>query len=78
MEWSEQVEYCEELLAENYKISKQVAHQIISDLEIEEDVIEAYKEEISEKEKELEEQSERDYEYNLKHYNDGWKDHEGV
>ena len=78
MEFDEKVEYCEELLAEDYKIDKHTAHRIIRDLEIEDDVIEAYQEEISEKEKELEEQSERDYEYNLKHYNDGWKDHEGV
>lgn len=64
MEWSEKVEYCEELLAKDYKIDKHTAHRIIRDLEIEEDVVEAYQEVIAEKEKEQEEKDTKEIEMN--------------
>lgn len=64
MEWSEKVEYCEELLAEDYKIDKHIAHRIISDLEIEEDVVNAYHEAIAEKEKQQEEKDTKEIEMN--------------
>lgn len=64
MDWSDKVEYCEELLAEDYKIDKHTAHRIIRDLEIEDDVVEAYKEEIAEKEKEQEEKDTKEIEMN--------------
>lgn len=80
MEDEEKLELCEKYLAEDYKIDKHTIHRIIRDLEIEDVVMEYYKEVLNEvcNEQEEQEQAEFEHEEFLKHYSDRWNDHVGV
>lgn len=74
MEYREKLKFCEELFAKDYKITKDRAHKIIRDYDLEDDVFETYEEEIVEKE----EQDDEEFKEYIKTYNDGWSDHVGV
>ena len=78
MDFEQKMELCSQWLSEDYKIDKQTAHKIISDLDIYNRVVEYYQDWLNEKEKEYLEQQKAEAEYNREHYADGWSDHEGV
>lgn len=78
MDRDDKLRLCEQWLAKDYKIDEHTAHRLISNLDIDDIVLEFFHEELEEAEREYEEKQRADYEYNLKYYNDGWSDHEGV
>ena len=74
LDFEKEIDICVEQMAMYYDISENTARQIIYDYNLEDQVIEDFKEAIKEKEEQLE----REARYESEHYADGWSDHEGV
>ena len=64
MEDDKKIDFCAELFAEDFKINYMTAKRIITWLDIEDKIFEYYEEEITNKENELEEEAEKEYQMN--------------
>lgn len=73
MDYEDKLEICYKGFAEEFGITEKQAKRIINNFDLEDDVMDFFKEDINR------EQERIDYEYeqNKKTYNDGWTDHIG-
>ena len=73
MDYQDKLDICYKSFAEEFGITEKQAKRIINNFDLEDDVMDFFKEDINR------EQERIDYEYeqNKKTYNDGWTDHIG-
>lgn len=73
-------EKCLNYLVDKYKDKslKDIMKDMLSTYDFQDQVEEEIEDDLYRLEKEAEEKAQYDYEYNQKHYNDGWSDHIGV
>lgn len=73
MKREDKLELCYDLILEDFGIEKEKIERFIRDLDIEDTVFGYFKEEINA----AIEEKQQEYDYNQKHYNDGWNQHIG-
>lgn len=73
MDYEDKLEICYKSFAEEFGITEKQAKRIINNFDLEDDILEFFKEDIKREQEIIEYENEQ----NKKTYNDGWQDHIG-
>lgn len=73
MDYQDKLDICYKSFAEEFGITEKQAKRIINNFDLEDDVMDFFKEDINREKERIEYENE----LNKQHYNDGWTDHIG-